>query len=48
MSPDRPAVSHRVGMMRYGDMWTFWLEPDSQRMCIKRRDEWVGVLQGSI
>jgi hypothetical protein len=28
-------------------MWTFWVEPDSLRMCIKRRNEWVGVLQGS-
>ncbi len=47
MWPFAERFHHRVGVLRNGDMWTFWLDPDTQRMCIKRREEWEGVLRGS-
>jgi hypothetical protein len=33
-----------IGVHRFNAMWTFWLEPASRRLCIKRRIEWDGLL----
>jgi hypothetical protein len=34
------------GVFRFNAMWTFWLEPESRRLCIRRRAEWDSLLVG--
>jgi hypothetical protein len=34
----------QIGAHRNKAMWTFWKEPVSRRLCIKKRTEWAGLL----